>query len=152
MPAPKTILVLGVGNLLLSDEGVGIHVVNELQKTSHPEHVEVVDGGTGGFELLNHFYGKKKVIIVDAMQGDAAPGTIFRCLPDDLNLQVLHTYSSHQNSLVELLHFSKTLTPPPEVVIFGIVPKDIQGVCTSLSGEIAQQVPKIVEAILKEID
>src|SRR3990172_2748322 len=89
MTDQKNILILGLGNLLLSDEGVGAHIVNQLQKMTLPGNVEAIDGGTGGFEFLNHFYGKKKVIIVDAMRGNVEPGTIFRCSPDDLNLEWL---------------------------------------------------------------
>jgi len=137
--------------MLLSDEGIGIHVVNGLQKMSLPQHVEVVDGGTGGFELLNHFQGKEKIIIVDAMKGDDEPGTLFRCTPDDLNVQWEHTYSSHQTNLAELFHFASTLSPAPEIIIMGVIPKDIQSMGIALSEEVASQVPKIIGTILKEI-
>lgn len=147
----KNILILGIGNLLLGDEGVGIHAVRALEEMEVPENVEVVDGGTGGFELLNHFRGRKKVIIIDAMNGDAEPGTIIRCVPNDLDLQWHHPYSSHQCTITELLYVATAGAPEREVVLFGIIPKDTHHASTQLSKEVNDRIPHLVSAVLQEI-
>ena len=131
MTLKENILVLGVGNLLLSDEGVGIHVVQRLQEMSLPSGVEVIDGGTGGFELISHFSGKKKVIIVDAVRGDDEPGTILRFTADDLSIAWRPTFSAHQTGVEGLLHFSKELTSPPQIVFIGIIPKETRRLSAS---------------------
>ena len=147
----KNILVLGVGNFLLSDEGVGIHVAQQLQTQSLPSDVEVIDGGTGGFELISYFSGRKKVIIIDAVDGDCEPGTVLRFTPEDLNIAWRPSLSAHQTSVEELLHFSKELSPPPEVVVIGVIPKETRRLSTSLSKTVKKQIPNIVAAVLKEI-
>ena len=92
-------LVLGVGNLLLSDEGVGVHVVHRLRQSRLPVHVEVIDGGTAGFELTGHLRGRRKVVIVDAVEADARPGTIFRFKPGEAGLRWRQPLSAHQVGL-----------------------------------------------------
>jgi hydrogenase maturation protease len=151
MTPRKNILVLGVGNLLLSDEGVGIHVAQELQRNPLPSNVEVIDGGTGGFELISYFSGRKKVIIIDAVDGDDEPGTILRFTPDDLNIAWRPSLSAHQTGVEGLLHFSKELSPPPEVVVIGVIPKETRRLSTSLSKTVKKKIPNIVAAVLKEI-
>jgi hydrogenase maturation protease len=151
MTTDKSILVLGVGNLLLSDEGVGIHVAQQLLTQSLPSDVEVIDGGTGGFELISYFCGRKKVIIIDAVDGDDEPGTILRFTPDDLNIAWRPSLSAHQTGVEGLLHFSKELSPPPEVVIIGVIPKETRRLGTSLSKTVKKRIQKAVAAVLKEI-
>ena len=76
--SPKHIVVLGVGNILLSDEGVGVHVANKLMEMNLPSGVEVVEGGTDGFGLMNVVVGADRLIVVDAVKGGAPPGSIYR--------------------------------------------------------------------------
>ena len=77
----KRILIAGIGNLLFSDEGIGAHVIKELSKTELPEQVELVEIGTATFELSRFMEDKDKVIIVDAVISDEAPGTIYKFSP-----------------------------------------------------------------------
>jgi hydrogenase maturation protease len=148
----KSILILGVGNLLLADEGVGIHVAQQLQKMALPPEVEVIDGGTGGFALLSNFHGKTKVIIIDAVIAAAEPGSVFRFALDDIGLQTPVSFSSHQTGLHELLHFCKTLVPPPEVIIYGVVPQETQRLSMQLSPIVQQRLGEIVAKIVAEVN
>jgi hydrogenase maturation protease len=150
--AKRTILVLGVGNLLLSDEGVGIHVVRQLQNMSLDPDVEVVDGGTGAFELIEHFRGRRKVIIVDAVKGDAKPGTLLRFTPEEAALQWHPPFTAHQFSLRELLYFAQELTPRLEVILFGVVPEDTKFFSMQLSRSVKSRIPKIISSLLDEIN
>ena len=96
MAAPR-VLVLGIGNILLSDEGVGVHVINRFQETfAIPDGVEVIDGGTMGLDLMPYFEGKSHVIVVDAMCADGEePGTIEDAL--------LPPFSTHWKEALEPL-------------------------------------------------
>ena len=75
---PQNIVILGIGNILLSDEGVGVHVANELAKMDLPPDVTVVEGGTDGFRLLNIITEADRLIVIDAVRGGSEPGSIYR--------------------------------------------------------------------------
>jgi hydrogenase maturation protease len=147
----KEILVLGVGNYILSDEGVGIHVIHELQNMPLTPNVEVIDGGTGSFELIEHFRGRKKVIIVDAVKTNDKPGTLFRFTPDDVEFIWSASFYAHQLSMHDLLHFVNELKPVPEIVIYGIVPEETTLFSTHLSKKVKRRIKKIISEIIKEI-
>lgn len=144
-------IILGVGNFLLGDEGVGIHVAQHLQKMALPPEVEVIDGGTGGFELIEHCRDKKKIIIVDAILADAEPGSVLRFAPEDAKLKWHPSYSAHQSGLRELLHFCKQLVPLPEIIVYGIVPMETQSLSTQLSEKAASRLAKLIAAVLEEV-
>jgi hydrogenase maturation protease len=146
----KSILILGVGNLLLGDEGVGIHAVRQLQSMPLPPEVEVIDGGTGGFELLAHCRGKKKVIIIDAVKADAKPGTVLRFTPEEAALRWPLPYSAHQAGFAELLHWIKAFTPSLAIVVYGVVPKETAVMSTQLSGIVRRQLRKLAVMIVAE--
>jgi hydrogenase maturation protease len=147
----KDVLILGVGNLLLGDEGVGVHVAQQLLQMPLPANVEVVDGGTIGFELLPYAEGKKKIVIVDAIHADAEPGTLFRFNAQDAELEWSLTYSPHQSGLRELLDAMKSLPSAPEVFVFGIVPAETHRLTIGLSRTVHRRVPGILEEILEEV-
>jgi hydrogenase maturation protease len=146
----KSILILGVGNLLLGDEGVGIHVAQRLLKMALPPEVEIIDGGTGGFELIEHCRGKKKIIIIDAILADAEPSSVLRFTLEDVELKWQPSYSLHQDGLRELLHFCKQLAPLPEIIVLGIVPKETQSLSTRLSETIESRVAMLITAVFEE--
>ncbi len=148
----KNILILGLGNLLLGDEGVGVHVVRRLQRMPLPPEVEVIDGGTGGFELLALCRGRKKIIIVDAMQIDAEPGAVFRFAPEELAKASRPVFSAHEGGVYELLHSMQMLAPPPEVIIYGIAPAETQRMSMALSATLARELDEIVALIVAEVE
>ncbi|MEJ2050876.1 MAG: hydrogenase maturation protease [Calditrichota bacterium] len=148
----KHILVLGLGNLLLSDEGLGIHVIRELQKKSLPKNVSIIDGGTGGFELIRYFRGMEKVIIIDALKSDDKPGSVFRFTPDEFRSSGLHPFSAHQGGLSELLNEIKKLDPSPEVIIYGIVPGETKQYNLELSRDVKRSIPALIFILTKEIE
>ena len=148
----KKILIAGIGNLLFSDEGIGVHVIKELEKQNLPEGVELADIGTATYELVRWMEGKDKVIIVDAVLSNQPAGTIFKLSPQDLRTaEGKFSASLHQFGVVEALESSALLGHRPEVVILGIVPKDYQSLGTELSDELKQSMQKIVQTILNEI-
>ena len=147
----QPVLVLGIGNILLCDEGVGVRVIEQMQKLQIPDHVELVDGGTAGADLLDVLAERQKVIIIDAVQADCKPGTMLRFTIDDLIHPNGVGMSLHEIGLGEALTMTKQLgCAPKDVVVFGIKPKNIE--CgLELSAEIAASVPKVIDMVLAEI-
>lgn len=145
------ILVLGIGNILLRDEGVGVRVIERLQKMRLPDNVELVDGGTAGADLMDVLAERKKVIVIDAVQADCEPGTVLRFSADVLTSNDRPGVSLHEMGLSEALNMTKKLGCAPEnVVVFGIKPADIS--CgLELTEQISASIPRVVELVLEEI-
>lgn len=145
------ILVLGIGNILLRDEGVGVRVIEQMQKMRLPDEVELVDGGTAGADLFDVLADRKKVIVIDAVQTDCGPGTVLRFTANDLAQPDGVSISLHELGFGEALTMTRQLGCAPEdVVVFGIKPKDIS--CgLELSEEIAASTLKVVKLVLAEI-
>jgi len=146
-----TVLVLGVGNILLADEGVGVHVVQALRGRKMPDGVEVCDGGTMGLDLVDLLEGRRKVIVIDALDADAEPATVLRFTDEDLARRQAADQSLHQVGLFEALALARQLGgAPQDVVIFGIVPKDMSP-GLELSAEVAAVVPEVIRMVLAEM-
>jgi hydrogenase maturation protease len=147
----RSTLVLGVGNILLSDEGVGIHVARRLQVLPLPPEIEVIDGGTEGFELIRFFEGREQVIIVDCLLSREPPGTIIRAAPDQLDLRWAPGFSPHQSGLRELLFSARALPSPPAITIIGIVPAETGRVSMDLSAAVAGRMDRILASVLETV-
>lgn len=145
------VLVLGIGNILLRDEGIGPRVAQLLQAAALPAGVEVCDGGTAGFNLIDVLAGRRKVIVIDALDAGHAPGSIVRLTPQDLTRQDRPNLSLHDLGLLEALDMAQQLgEAPQEVVIFGIQPQDLS--CgLDLSPTIRACVPELVNLVLAEL-
>jgi hydrogenase maturation protease len=145
------ILILGVGNILLSDEGVGVRVVEALQQMRLPENVEVLDGGTASMALLDSLSHRDRVIVVDAVKGHQEPGTIYRFTPADISVQREIITSLHQIDLLDALAQVEFLgCAPRDVVLYGIEPKDI-ALGLELTPEVETVIPRVIELVLSEL-
>lgn len=125
---PLNILVLGVGNLLLSDESVGVHTVNQLEdEYLFPEGIDVVDGGTAGMELLDYIANREHIVIVDAVLTGDEPGTVVTLKDDDVPALFNNKVSPHQLGLSDLLGALKlTGESPKNILLIGIVPESVE--------------------------
>jgi hydrogenase maturation protease len=147
---PNRIVVIGVGNLLQKDEGIGIHAVKALQEMQLPDNVTIIDGGTSP-DILACTRRGDKLIIIDAARAGGEPGAIYRFQPDDLvsengAMLSVHELGVPQNLRLMLLSGSE----PSDVVIIGIEPKEINwGI--ELSPELETKIPEIIAVVLKEI-
>ena len=146
------ILILGIGNILLGDEGVGVRVIEQMEGIVPPDDVELVDGGTGGADLLEIIAEREKVIVIDAVEADREPGDVLRLSVEDLFRPVQARMSLHEIGLAESLIMAKQLNcAPKEVVIFGVKPKSTE--CgLDLSKEVAACVPKVIELVFEEVN
>lgn len=146
----QKILVLGVGNVLLKDEGLGVHLVRRLETVyDFSENVHVMDGGTLGLRLLDPILEADHVIVIDALHRGAAPGTVQRMSADDLSKRVTFKNSIHQLDLVETLAYAEVLDRRPTCVIVGMEPLDIEPWGTSLTPPVAANM-KVLEALVLE--
>ena len=144
-------VVVGVGNILLKDEGIGVHIAHALQQTDIPHDIKVIDGGTSP-DLPYYIKDCDKLIIVDAVQGGSKPGTIYRFHPHDANIESEEMASAHNLGLEQSLRMMRLMgNKPREVVIIGIEPKEIDwGI--ELSAELQQKIPEIIDLILTEVN
>ena len=102
------ITIVGMGNLLLKDEGVGVHVARALQKMNLPHGVEVIDGGTSP-EISSYIESTGKLVVIDAMETGGMPGSVYRILIDDLTTEVAGLTSIHEINLISILKMSLPL-------------------------------------------
>jgi hydrogenase maturation protease len=146
------ILVMGVGNLLLRDEGAGVHVAQRMMDMDLPPEVRVVEGGTDGFGLINIILEADRMILVDAVRGGGAPGSIYRFDVEDCNPgpDVFRT-SVHQVSILEVISLSGLIGKTPKTTIIGVEPKSLE-MGMELSPEVEAKIPRIIQMILEEIE
>lgn len=148
-----SILILGIGNVLLTDEGVGVRAVDELQrKYFFPEEVELLDGGTAGIELLSYISKREHLIIIDAMKGDLPPGSLMRVEGDEVPAVFRTRISPHQLGLSDLLAAAiLTGELPAHMVLFGIEPESID-TGLALSETVAAALERLLAAVLEELE
>lgn len=144
------IVILGVGNLLLSDEGVGVQVARRLEETALPAGVIAIDAGTLPIEALGSIADVEKLIIVDAVKAGGPPGAIYR-LPVAAVGQTQAQVSLHELPLAMALNYWIAAGLPEErIVIIGVQPAWLEW-GTDLSPAVAEQLEKIIELVLSEV-
>lgn len=145
-------LVLGVGNVIMGDDGVGIRVVQQLQREYRfPADVEIVDGGTLGLDLLPILEGRSHLIMVDAVETGKEPGTCVRLTGEELPIALETKISPHQMGLKDLLSVARLMGQAPgEMVLIGVQPGSIE-VSAELTHEVSLQVETMKGAVLKEL-
>ncbi len=148
----KHTLIIGFGNPLLGDEGIGVRVVEELKGLELPDGVTVVDGGTAGLGLLGLMEGHQRVIIVDAADMGQPLGQVVRFTPSEAWFKAAEApLSLHQIGLGEVLALSEALeVAPAELVILGVQPGRLE-VGAELSPEVEGAIPQIIRIILDEL-
>ena len=145
-----SVLVLGIGNILLSDEGAGVKAVEELQnRYDCSDVVEIVDGGTTGIELLSYFEDRSHILIIDAVKTGNKPGAIVRIEDPPAFLQ--KKISPHQIGLADVLGIAViTDSMPKNVTLFGIEPKQLS-TGLELSTEVARSLSQLVDMVVAEL-
>lgn len=144
------VLVLGLGNILLSDEGAGVKAIEELQNRYNCSGgVEFVDGGTIGFELLPYFEGRSHILIIDAVKTGLKPGTIVRI--EDPPAYFSSKTSPHQIGLADVMGIAViTDIMPKNITLFGIEPKQLS-TGLDLSTEVARNLSQLVDMVVEEL-
>jgi hydrogenase maturation protease len=146
------VLVLGVGNVLMRDEALGVRAVEELGRRFHfPENVELLDGGTAGIELLSYIRDKDYLIVIDAVKSGNLPGTVVRIEGEDVPAKFVTKISPHQLGISDLLA-TATISGhlPRKMVLFGIEPKTVE-LGLGLSDEVEAGFERLIEVVLGEL-
>lgn len=149
--SPK-ILVLGIGNLVMSDDGVGVKVVQKLQREYRfTEDVEIVDGGTLGLDLLPKLEGIECLIVVDAVETGGKPGACVRLSGEELPIALETKVSPHQMGLKDLLSVAELMGHlPSEMVLIGVQPGSIE-MDTELTAAVETKVDELISMVLSEL-
>jgi hydrogenase maturation protease len=146
-----SLLVLGLGNVLLEDDGVGSAAVALLLERFHaPDGVRVLDGGTLGLSLLPYFDESESVVLVDAVRADGAPGTLVRLDGDEVAPAVATRLSPHQVGVADLLDGARWLDRyPRRVVLMGVIPQSID-LGLGLTPAVRSSLPELVDRVVAE--
>jgi hydrogenase maturation protease len=145
-------LVLGVGNTLMRDDGVGVQAVGALADGYElPTNVLVVDGGVAGLRLLSEIAAADYLIIVDAVRRGGVPGSIYRLGQEDLHPRRGPFVSAHEVGIAELLAAAEFTGRLPETHIIGIEPLETETVCLELSSPLRCALPQVVTAIIERL-
>ena len=144
--------ILGVGNVILRDEGFGVRVAEYLDAHyDFPESVQVVDGGTLGIELTQFVTGTRRLLVIDSINGHAAPGTVFRFEDDAVMEHFQDKISAHEVGIQDVLALlAVTGKKIPEVVVIGAQPYDVEA-GVELSEEMRALVPEMARRALAEL-
>jgi hydrogenase maturation protease len=146
----KKVVILGVGNLILKDEGVGIHIIKEMKNKKLPVGVTALDAGTASLDLLSVICESEKIIVIDALRSGEEPGTVYRCLPEELVDTDKESLSLHEIDLLDVLLMSRQLGGQACVVIIGVEPKEIE-YGLELTPKVKAAVPRVIQAVFEEL-
>lgn len=148
----SSIVIVGIGNILFQDEGIGCYAGKFLEENyDFSQEVDIIDGGTLGFKLMTYYQSYDRVIIVDTVSIEDTPGSVYN-LPADA-LMGLGTYrqTAHEVEVVEMLEICSLLDKMAEVSVVGMIPKDIQSVNIDLCEEIKSAFPRLVAEVISEL-
>jgi hydrogenase maturation protease len=146
------VLILGIGNLVMTDDGVGVQVVQRLQREYRfPGHVDIMDGGTLGLDILPRLEGIERLIVVDAVETGEAPGTCVRLSGEEIPVALETKISPHQMGLKDLLSVARLMGHSPrEMVLVGVQPGSVE-MGTELTCEVEAKVDNMIDNILNEL-
>ncbi|MGE0101756.1 MAG: hydrogenase maturation protease [Blastocatellales bacterium] len=144
------VLILGIGNLLMGDEGVGVHIIEKLSSIELPEGVGCLDGGTGSFLLLEPMQRARRVVLIDATIDGQPPGTVTRLTPKYAK-DYPRTLTAHDIGLKDLLDAFYLLGDPPEVTLYAVSIAPLQEMRIGVSPEVERSVGRIVELVLEDV-
>jgi hydrogenase maturation protease len=142
------LLILGIGNYLMGDEGVGVQTALALQKLPIADTIDVVDGGTGGFHLLEFFEVHDKVILIDATLDNNEPGTI-RLIQPKFAKDFPRAMSTHDIGLRDMVNALQLMDKMPEIYLFVVSIESIQQQGIELTAAIEKTLPDLIEKVLE---
>jgi hydrogenase maturation protease len=149
MTAPR-ILIMGVGNVLMGDEGVGVHAVRALEAKAWPPHVSLLDGGTGGFHLLSHVGNCDVLIMIDATLDGRTPGTVSVIEPRYAT-DFPKALSAHDIGLKDLVESAALLGMMPRVILVTISVADLQPMQMTMSPAVDAGLPQVLDIVAQQI-
>jgi len=150
--SPQTTLILGIGNIIMGDEGFGVHVARELKEAEVPGNVKVEEGGVGGFNLLGSLDGVRRLIVVDIMMTETTPGELLFFKPGpDFGEPGKKIISFHQVGVLELVKMWGLLGYEPEIYFLLTSPEKLEW-CTELSPTVRLAADQAIRLLKKLCD
>ncbi len=143
----NSILVMGVGNYLMGDEGIGVHTIQQMSKMDLPEYVDILDGGTGGFLLLNCFEAYPTIIFVDATMDEKPAGTVSLIRPKFAS-DFPSALSVHDVGLKDMIEAVYLMEDVPDIHLFTISIEEINPMTLELSQNVKNSIPELINKIL----
>ena len=148
----KRILVLGVGNVLFTDEGIGVRAVDEIERLYDvSDNVTLMDGGTLGTRLMDPILNCEHLIVIDAVLGDGPAGSVYRLTGEDLRKSLAFKDSMHQTDLVDTLIMCEIVGNRPEAIVIGMEPHDYHTMAIELSPVAKERQEALMGFVLEEI-
>ena len=148
-------LVLGIGNTILGDDGIGVHIAQGLAKEINDENIDVMDTSIDGLNLLELIVGYDKVIIIDAiMTEDGEVGEIYRLRPENIGRLACSATSPHHLNLATTIEIGKRLFPqeiPGEVIIFAVGAQEVTEVTEEMTARVKEAIPRVINLVLEEL-
>lgn len=150
----NSIAIVGLGNILLGDEGFGVHLINDLKaKYTFSSNVKILDGGTVGFLLIEHFLENEYLIFIDAIRANEAPGSIYKFNIKELPPNITFVSSIHEIGLGDIIGHVSLMGIERETVIIGIEPLSVcpNDLTTTLTPLMKEKMPKVEQLVLEQI-
>jgi hydrogenase maturation protease len=144
------VLFMGIGNYLMGDEGVGVHAANRLYKFELPDNVDIVDGGTGGFHLLEYFEAYSNIVLVDATLDGNPAGTV-RLIQPRFASDFPKAMSTHDIGLKDMMSSLQLLGKIPTIHLFVVSIETIQQQGVELTEEIEAIMPSLLEKVQNKL-
>ncbi|HMK39814.1 MAG TPA: HyaD/HybD family hydrogenase maturation endopeptidase [Bacteroidota bacterium] len=148
MSSPPTILVLGIGNYLMGDEGVGVHAIRALEREKVPPGVSLLDGGTGGFHLLSYLQEYPTVLLIDATMDGGAPGTVHVLRPKFAS-DFPRALSAHDIGLRDLIESTILTGKLPDIHLVTVSIADLNDMTTELTPAVNAAIPSVVSSVME---
>jgi len=143
----NSILVMGVGNYLMGDEGIGVHLIQQMSKTTLPSYLDILDGGTGGFLLLNCFEAYPTIIFVDATMDGKPAGTISLIRPK-FAADFPSALSVHDVGLKDMIEAVYLMDHVPDIHLFTVSIESINPMTLDLSEAVQNSIPALAQKIV----
>jgi len=147
----KKILILGIGNILMGDEGVGVHTIKALEQNSFFEEIDLLDGGTGGFHLMAYFQEYHNIIMIDATMDKKRAGTVSVIEPKFAS-DFPKSLSAHDIGLKDMIESITILGKLPKIYLITVTIDSIQSMHMELSTEVKNAIPKVIDNIKELIE
>ena len=151
--SPASVVVLGIGNTLMGDDGVGVRIAEELstRELGAPGEVEVVTGAVAGMALVGHLRESRNVIFADAIDTDADPGTVFCFDPDEAGVTQLRSNTTHGMSVSYLVTAARMAGADPNVLVYAVQVGDVRPNPDALTAAVEATVSPTADLIAEEI-
>jgi hydrogenase maturation protease len=149
----RRITILGLGNILLADEGFGVHFVRHIEdKYILPENVELIDGGVMGYVLLDIFDRSDTMIVIDCIKLDDKPGSIFRFTHEEFLTKIPPPTSAHEVKFSDVLIKAEMMGDLPEIIFLCIIPKEFKDMNLEMTDSLKSRLPVMEGLLIKELE